>query len=96
MRRHYSHYIVYIIIHRDGWHSIDEMGRGVLMTVLKPCPFCGRPVIVFVSIQGVHGASDYYAIAHPDGTDCIVDGMQTSSYEDKDELIRDWNRRVKE
>ena len=66
------------------------------MTELKPCPFCKCPVTLFVSIYGIHGAKDYYALAHPDGTDCIIDGMVTSSYEDKDELIQDWNRRVNE
>lgn len=61
-------------------------------TGLRPCPFCKCPVTLFVSIYGIHGANDYYALAHPDGTDCIIDGMVTSSYSDKDELIRDWNR----
>lgn len=66
------------------------------MTELKPCPFCGCPVTLSVSIYGVHLAGDLYAVTHPDGTDCIVDGMETSSYYDKEELIRDWNRRMKE
>ena len=64
------------------------------MTDLKPCPFCGCPVTLFITMYGYHGAKDYYAIAHPDDTDCIVDGMTTSSYSDKEELIRDWNRRI--
>lgn len=66
------------------------------MTELKPCPFCGCQVVVFTSIYGVHGANDYYAILHPEDTDCILDDVCTSSYEDKEELIQDWNRRAKE
>ena len=76
--------------------AINEGLCGYYEPMIKPCPFCGCPVKVFVSIYGVHGAKDYYAIAHPDGTNCIVDGMETSSYNDKEELIHDWNRRVKE
>ena len=76
--------------------AINEGLCGHYEPMIRPCPFCGCPVTLFVAIHGLHGAEDCYAIAHPDGTDCIVDGMETSSYEDKEELIRDWNRRVKE
>lgn len=62
------------------------------MTEPKPCPWCRSPVTVFRAIHGIHGAPDYYAIAHPEDTDCIVDGMETSAYTDKEELIRDWNK----
>lgn len=62
---------------------------------LKPCPFCGRSVILFTSIHGILGAKDYYAITHPDvDTDCIIE--ETASYIDKEKLIQDWNRRVSE
>lgn len=63
---------------------------------LKSCPFCGRDVRVVTAIEGIGDAPDYYTIAHPDDTDCIIDGMETSAYPNKEELIEDWNRRVKE
>lgn len=66
------------------------------MTEPKPCPFCGSPVQLSISIYGLHGAPDYYAIFHPDDTGCIIDGAETSAYLDKEELIEDWNRRLKE
>lgn len=66
------------------------------MTEPKPCPFCGCLVTVILSIHGIHGAKGYFAIVHPDGTDCIIDGMETSSYDDKYDLIDNWNRRVSE
>lgn len=66
------------------------------MTELRPCPFCGCDVRVVTAIEGIRGAPDYYAIAHPDDTDCIIDGMETSAYPNKEELIEDWNRRVSE
>lgn len=63
------------------------------MTEPKPCPFCQCPVRVFMAVKGFNGMRDRYAIAHPEGTDCIIDGMETLSYADKDQLIEDWNRR---
>lgn len=58
-----------------------------------PCPFCGSIPSVFVSIHGLFGHPDRYALAHPDN-ECIISGAETSSYQDIDELIDDWNRRV--
>ena len=57
------------------------------------CPFCGSIPIVFVSIHGLFGHQDYYALAHPDN-ECIISGAETASYQDIDELIDDWNRRI--
>ena len=66
------------------------------MTELKPCPFCGSPVQLSISIYGLHGVPDHYAIFHPDDTECLINGVETSSYLNKEELIEDWNRRLKE
>ena len=66
------------------------------MTELKPCPFCGCDVNVVTAMEGIKGAHDYYAIAHPDDTNCIIDGIVTSAYPNKEELIEDWNRSVTE
>ena len=66
------------------------------MTELKPCPFCGGPVKLFIAIHGIRGGPDYYAIIHPHNTECIIDGAETSAYSNKEELIEDWNRRMKE
>lgn len=66
------------------------------MTELKPCPFCNSQVEVFIAIYGMQRSQDYYAIAHPDNTECVIDGVETSAYSDKEELIKEWNRRVKD
>lgn len=59
------------------------------------CPFCGCSVKIFISIYGLYKSKNYYAIAHPDNTKCIINGIITSSYSDKKELINDWNKGFK-
>jgi len=59
---------------------------------LKPCPFCGYEKIRIYE-------SDYgeYQIFHPITStfSCPLDGWQ-NRYDDRNRLIMEWNRRVKE
>ena len=65
------------------------------MTELKPCPFCGCEVEIVIGIYGLHGIPNRYNIIHPEN-DCIMERFESYYTDNKEYLIEDWNRRVKE
>ena len=73
------------------------------MSKLEPCPFCGREVCI--SKIGVAMNAFQYIILHKDFiNDCrafmestvCIDGLKDGERESKKNLIKSWNRRVKE
>ena len=62
---------------------------------LKPCPFCGCEVEIVTGIYGLYGIPNSYKIIHPKN-DCIMEGFESYFTDNKEYLIEDWNRRVKE
>lgn len=65
------------------------------MTEPDRCPFCGVKVRMGISIYGILGHPNMYAIVHP-GNDCILGDFESASYSDPEDLIADWNRRCRE
>ena len=56
---------------------------------LEACPFCGCEVEIRI------GYTNQYYIIHPE-SDCIMCGYASYYYDDKNELINEWNERMKE
>lgn len=71
------------------------------MTVLKPCPFCGRAVkVIQVDPSGYAVAylhHDYaVAIVHEGEGECIGDSLASYRQGEESKMIELWNRRVSE
>jgi Lar family restriction alleviation protein len=59
------------------------------VTKLKPCPFCGKKI---ASLQEFGGTGYYQVICVITDGGC---GSSSGAYEDLEEPIEEWNRRVK-
>ena len=63
------------------------------MTELKPCPFCGTDRLTFIVPYEAPGMVKL--VHNKSARGCILDYWHSGVFDDKEQAIEYWNRRVK-